>query len=85
VALTYRATFDDCGGHRRRLGTVAIMRHTTQSKEDCLALTGAVCPGGLRWPAARKTRPSRVKPSGTELAERIVALTIAEPPGETTH
>jgi hypothetical protein len=32
-----------------------------------------------------KTRPSRVKPFGPEVAERIVALTLAEPPGETTH
>ena len=32
-----------------------------------------------------KTRPSRVTPFGPEVGERIVALTLAEPPGETTH
>jgi hypothetical protein len=32
-----------------------------------------------------KTRPSRIKPLGAEAAERVVALTLAEPPGETTH
>ena len=32
-----------------------------------------------------KTRPSRIKPLGVEAAERVVALTLAEPPGETTH
>ena len=31
-----------------------------------------------------KTRPSRIKPLGVEAAERVVALTRAEPPGETT-
>jgi transposase len=32
-----------------------------------------------------KTRPPRVKPFGPEVAERIVALTLVESPGETTH
>ena len=32
-----------------------------------------------------KTRPSRIKPLGAEAAERVVALTLGEPPGETTH
>ena len=32
-----------------------------------------------------KTRPSRVKPLGPEVAERVVELTPSEPPGETTH
>ena len=32
-----------------------------------------------------KTRPSRVRPLGPDVAERVVALTLAEPPGETTH
>ena len=30
-------------------------------------------------------RPSRIAPFGPEVGERIVALTLAEPPGETTH
>ena len=32
-----------------------------------------------------KTRPSRIPPLGDELAERIVALTLSDPPGEATH
>jgi len=32
-----------------------------------------------------KTRPSRVTPFGPEVGERIVALTLTEPPGETTQ
>ena len=32
-----------------------------------------------------KTRPSRVPPMAAEAAERVVALTLGPPPGETTH
>ena len=32
-----------------------------------------------------KTRPARVPRLADEVAERIVALTLGEPPGETTH
>ena len=32
-----------------------------------------------------KTRPSRIPPLAPEIAERVVALTIEAPPGETTH
>ena len=32
-----------------------------------------------------KTRPPRIAPLGAEVAERVVALTLADPPGETTH
>ena len=32
-----------------------------------------------------KTRPSRIKPLSAEAAERLVALTLGDPPGETTH
>ena len=31
-----------------------------------------------------KTRPSRIKPLSAEAAERLVALTLGDPPGETT-
>jgi Enoyl-(Acyl carrier protein) reductase len=31
-----------------------------------------------------KTRPSRIKPLDGEAAERVVALTLGDPPGETT-
>jgi len=32
-----------------------------------------------------KTRPSRIPPLGPDVAERVVALTLKDPPGETTH
>ena len=32
-----------------------------------------------------RTRPSRFPPLGPEVAERVVALTLKDPPGETTH
>lgn len=32
-----------------------------------------------------KTRPARIPALGAEVAERIVALTLADPPGEATH
>ena len=35
--------------------------------------------------AASKTRPSRIPPLGPEVAARVVSLTLADPPVETTH
>jgi len=32
-----------------------------------------------------KTRRSRIPPLGAQVAERVVSLTLADPPGETTH
>jgi Homeodomain-like domain len=32
-----------------------------------------------------KTRPSRIPPLAPQIAERVVALTLEPPPGETTH
>jgi transposase len=32
-----------------------------------------------------KTRPSRIPPLGADVAERVVALTLTDPPAETTH
>jgi transposase len=67
------------------VGTNEIMRRTDKSKtcvwrwQERFAREGFV--GLLR----DKTRPSRIKPLGDEAAARIVALTLDEPPGETTH
>lgn len=65
--------------------TVEIMRRTGKSKtcvwrwQERFAAEG--CDGLLR----DKTRPSRIAPLGPEISERVVALTLADPPGETTH
>ncbi|WP_234834466.1 helix-turn-helix domain-containing protein, partial [Sinorhizobium meliloti] len=67
------------------VGTVEIMRRTGKSKtcvwrwQELFAAEG--CDGLLR----DKTRPSRIAPLGPEISERVVALTLADPPGETTH
>jgi transposase len=67
------------------LGTNEIMRRTAKSKtcvwrwQERFAEKG--CDGLLR----DKTRRSRIPPLGAEVAERVVALTQGDPPGETTH
>jgi len=67
------------------LGTNEIMRRTAKSKtcvwrwQERFAVQG--CDGLLR----DKTRRSRIPPLGADVAERIVALTQGDPPGETTH
>jgi hypothetical protein len=66
------------------LGTVAIMRHTAKSKTVVWRWQERFAQEGVDGLLRDKTRPSRVKPFGPEVAERIVALTLAEPQGETT-
>jgi transposase len=67
------------------VGTNEIMRRTDKSKtcvwrwQERFAREGFV--GLLR----DKTRLSRIQPLGDETAARIVALTLDDPPGETTH
>jgi len=40
---------------------------------------------GLEGLLRDKTRPSRIAPLSREVADRVVALTLEDPPGETTH
>ncbi|EHK53981.1 ISRSO5-transposase protein [Mesorhizobium alhagi CCNWXJ12-2] len=67
------------------VGTVEIMRRTGKPKtcvwrwQERFAAEG--CDGLLR----DKTRPPRIPPLGPDVGERVVALTLADPPGETTH
>ena len=67
------------------LGTNAIMAATGKSKtcvwrwQERFMQEG--CDGLLR----DKTRPSRIPPLRAEVAERVVALTLQDPPGEATH
>ena len=66
-------------------GTAEVMRRTGKAKtavwrwQERFMLE---CVDGL---LRDKTRPSRIPPLGPEVAERVVALTLADPPGETTH
>jgi transposase len=67
------------------LGTIAIMRRTAKSKTAVWRWQRRFMEEGVEGLLRDKTRPSRVQPLGPEVAERVVALTLAEPPGETTH
>jgi len=66
-------------------GTAEIMRQTGKAKTVIWrwqARFGAEGAAGL-W--RDKTRPSRIPPLGVEVVERVVALTLAGPPGAATH
>jgi len=67
------------------LGTVAIMQRTGKSKTAVWRWQERFAAEGLEGLLRDKTRPSRIAPFGPEVGERIVALTLGEPPGETTH
>ena len=67
------------------LGTAAIMRRTGKSKTAVWRWQERFAAEGVEGLLRDKTRPSRIAPFGPEVGERIVALTLAEPPGETTH
>src|ERR1700756_4815860 len=67
------------------LGTNEIMRRTGKSKTWVWRWQERFMQEGFEGLLRDKTRPSRVPPLGEDVAERIVALTLQEPPGETTH
>jgi transposase len=67
------------------VGTNAIMRQTGKSKTCVWRRQERFMEEGFEGLLRDKTRPSRIKPLGAEVAERVVALTLGEPPGETTH
>ena len=67
------------------LGTNEVMRLTAKSKTCVWRWQERFAGEGVEGLLRDKTRPSRVTPFGPEVGERIVALTLAEPPGETTH
>jgi transposase len=67
------------------LGTTEIMRWTCKAKTAVWRWQERFMRAGVDGLLRDKTRPSRIPPLPTATAERIVALTLAEPPGETTH
>ena len=67
------------------VGTNEIMRRTGKSKTCVWRWQERFIEEGFDGLLRDKTRPSRIKPLGAETAERVVALTLGEPPGETTH
>ena len=67
------------------VGTVEIMRRTGKSKTCVWRWQERFMQEGLDGLLRDKTRPSRIDPLGDEIAARIVALTLDEPPFEATH
>jgi transposase len=67
------------------VGTNEIMRRTAKSKTCVWRWQQRFIEEGFDGLLRDKTRPSRIKPLSAETAERVVALTLEEPPGETTH
>jgi transposase len=66
-------------------GTAEIMRRTGKSKTAVWRWQERFMVAGVDGLLRDKTRPSRVPPLGPEVAERVIALTRADPPGEATH
>jgi transposase len=67
------------------IGTVAIMRRTGKSKTCVWRWQERFVQEGVDGLLRDKTRPSRVKPLGQEVIDKVVALTATEPPHEATH
>ena len=67
------------------LGTAGIMRQTGKSKPCVWRWQERFMAEGVDGLLHDKTRPSRIPPLGADVAERVVALTLADPPAETTH
>lgn len=67
------------------LGTNALMRATGKSKTAVWRWQERFASDGVDGLFRDKTRPPRIAPFGPEVGEKIVALTLAEPPGETTQ
>src|ERR1700684_1160724 len=67
------------------LGTNEIMRRTAKSKTCVWRWQERFAEEGVDGLLRDKTRPSRIRSLADHVAERVVALTFTDPPGETTH
>ena len=67
------------------IGTNEIMRRTGKSKTCVWRWQERFAAEGYDGLLRDKTRPSRIKPLGAAVAERVVARTLSDPPAETTH
>jgi len=67
------------------VGTNAIMRRTEKSKTCVWRWQERFMAQGVEGLLRDKTRPSRIPALGAEVAERVVALTLTDPPVEATH
>src|ERR1700731_3592297 len=67
------------------VGTNAIMRRTAKSETCVWRWQERFMEEGFDGLLRDKTRPSRIEPLKADVAERVVAMTLTDPPGETTH
>src|ERR1700749_1730281 len=67
------------------VGTNEIMRQTGKSKTCVWRWQERFMQAGYDGLLRDKTRPSRIPPLGSDIAERVVALTRTDPPVEATH
>lgn len=67
------------------VGTVEIVRRTGKSKTCVWRWQERFAEEGVEGLLRDKTRPSRIPPLGPRVAERVVALTLTDPPREATH
>jgi len=67
------------------IGTNEIMRRTGKSKTCVWRWQERFAAEGYQGLLRDMTRPSRIPPLGPEVAERVVALTLRDPPAEATH
>ena len=66
-------------------GTSEIMRRAGKAKTAVWRWQERFMQAGVDGLLRDKTRPSRIPPLAPEVVERVVALTLTAPPGETTH
>ena len=67
------------------LGTNEIMRRTGKAKTSVWRWQERFMEEGFDGLLRDKTQPSRIPLLGANVAKRVVALTLTNPPGETTH
>src|SRR5215203_6793164 len=67
------------------VGTAEIMRRTGTSKTCVWRWQERFMQEGVDGLLRDKTRPSRIKPLGPDIAGQVVRLTLDDPPGEATH
>src|ERR1039457_5783528 len=67
------------------VGTNEIMRRTGKSKTYVWRWQERFMEDGFEALFRDKARPPRIKPLEGEAAERVVAPTLSDPPGETTN
>src|SRR6195256_3347850 len=67
------------------LGTNEIMRRTAKSKACVWRWQERFMEEGFEGLLRASTVPARIEPLKADVAERVVAMTLTDPPGETTH